>query len=88
MMGPPNPLSSSAGSEEEKGRGQDRDEAQDSSKEANKNKKIIVCTLNVEGMWDDQRRQDIYKTLETEQTSGGILLLQDLRMTEVGVKAR
>ena len=84
----PNPSPSSAGSEEEKGRGQDRDEAQDSSKTTTSNKKIIVCTLNVDGMWDDQRRQDIFKTIETGQTSGGILLLQYLRMTEVEVKIR
>ena len=62
----PNPSPSSAGSEEEKGRGQDRDEAQDSSKTTTSNKKIIVCTLNVDGMWDDQRRQDIFKTTLVE----------------------
>ena len=54
-----------------------------------KEKKIIVCTLNVDGMWDDHRRLDIVKALAVEQrTAGGILMLQDLRTTEAEIKAK
>ena len=53
-----------------------------------KEHKIIVCALNVDGMWDDHRRLDIMKALAVEQTAGGILMLQDLRTTEEEIKAK
>ena len=56
--------------------------------EVDKEHKIIVCALNVDGMWDDHRRLDIVKALAVEQTAGGILMLQDLRTTEAEIKAK
>ena len=84
----PNLQASSAGSEQEKGQRKERETAKQRRQQERKQRKIVVSTLNVDGMWDDQRRQDILKALAVEQTSGGILLLQDLRLTEVEIKTR
>lgn len=50
--------------------------------------KIKIITLNVDGRWDESIRHRLWQLMDGQDTSGGILLLQDTRFSQIECQRR